>query len=210
MINGIGYLMKEVAANQLIAKANASVVSTRQEHEAVGALVNEIRATEKQLEAEYESLEIVQEARRIQKEKGALAKSLEDARKAAKAKMLNYEDFLEAERVAEELKAQITSKTLAEESALLAALEAEQSGDKATAEAIIQEPVTPAVIVVPKDTLKAQGHTRRRVFKYKVTDASKIPADYLTPDLDKIAATVRAWKKEGEVIPGVLAYSEVV
>lgn len=202
---------KAGAVAALITQANSATVSTRQDHSDVGILVDAIRQLEKELELEYESLEVVQTARKIQKIKGAMSRDLEDARKTAKKRMTDYEAKLDAERAEAERVAQIEARKLAEQAALEAAVEAEQAGDVAQAEAIINEPVVAATIVVPEEKLKAKGHTRRRVYKARIIDPSLVPDEYWCLDTSKIDATIRARKEEGQgVIPGVLAYSEVV
>lgn len=207
----IAFGEKIEAAMSLITYVNSLTVTTRQEHEAAGHSVSKIRDLEKALEAGYSEHPVIVEAKRLQGIKGALSKDLESARKAGKAAMIKYEEVIEAEGVQAEQEAQRAAKALAEQAALEAALQAEQEGDKATAEAIIQEPVVPAVIVVPQEKLKAPGHTRRRVYKARIIDPSLVPDEYWTLDTSKIDATIRARKEEGQnVIPGVLAYSEVV
>lgn len=206
----IGLIIKENAARLAIKGISEATVASREDHALVAAMIDDIRTIEKDLESEWQSLPIVQEYKRIQKLKASLANDLEAARKSAKSRLLAYEDKIEAERLAAERIAQAEAKRLAEEATLQDAVEAEKLGNKEQAEAILAEPVVAATIVVPQEQLKAKGHTRRRVWKSKIVDASKIPADYMTPDLDKISATVRAWKRDGEVIPGVMAWSEVV
>lgn len=50
---------------------------------------------------------------------------------------------------------------------------------------------------------------RARVnWKFRITNASKIPAQFLMPDEVKIGQFVRNTKQAGEVIPGVEAYAE--
>ena len=211
MDNQIGFTEKTDAARHIIEKAKASQVTTRQEHEAVGLLINDIRAIEKELDAEYSTLPIIQEAKRLQGIKGALSRDLEDARVTAKKALLRFEDAIEAERLKAEREAQEAARVLAETAAIEAAAEAEASGDKTQAEAILAEPITPAVVVVPQEKLKVKGHTRRRVYKARIIDPSLVPDEYWTLDISKIEATIRARKEEGQgVIAGVLAYSQVV
>lgn len=206
----ISFTDKFSHAEQFAASVKASQVTSREEHAAVALKVEEIRTLEKSLEDEYSELPVILEAKRLQGIKCALAAALKDARVTAKKALLAFEDRLEAERLAAERIAQAEARKLAEQAALEAAVEAEASGDTAQAEAIINEPVVAATIVVPEEKLKAKGHTRRRVYRVKITDASRIPDDFLVPDMAKIEATARAWKREGEIIPGVMCYSEVV
>ena len=207
----IGFAAKTDAARYIIEKAKASQVTTRHEHEAVGLLINDIRAMEKELDAEYSSLPVIQEAKRLQGIKGALSRDLEDARKQAKSRLLEFEDRLEAERLKAEREAQEAARVLAETAAIEAAAEAEASGDKTQAEAILSEPITPAVVVVPQEKLKVKGHSRRKVFHAKLVDPSLVPDDYWMVNQDKAEAVIKAKKEEGpNVIPGFLAWFEWV
>lgn len=206
----IGLIIKENTARLAIKGISEATVASREDHALVAAMIDDLRTIEKDLEAEWQSLPIVQEYKRIQKLKTSLANDLEAARVAAKRRMLDFEDQLEAERLKAEREAQEAARKLAEEATLQDAVEAEMLGNKEQAEAILAEPIVPATIVVPQEQLKAKGHTRRRVYRVKITDASRIPDDFLVPDMAKIEATARAWKREGEIIPGVQCWSEVV
>lgn len=207
----IGFAQKSEVAAVLIGNALSAKVSNASEHKDVGLLVDSIRTLEDELEAEYQSLEVVRVAKQLQKQKVLLGKQLEEARKTAKRAMINFEEAQELERVKLEREAQAKASQEAEQAALEAAVEAEASGDKAQAEAILDEPIAPAVVVVPKQELKAPGHTRRRIFKAKLVDAGIVPDEYWAIDQSKADAVARARKEEGlNVIPGFLVYSEVV
>lgn len=206
----IALVSKAEAAKDLIARANKATVTNRHDHAAVGLLVDEIRGFEKALDEEYEKIPEVIFARQVQKIKSALSRDLGDARKGAKARMISFEGALELARQEAERKAQQEAVRLAEESTLQDALEAEMSGNSEIAEAILSEPIVAATVVVPEEKLKVAGHTRRRVYKIKITDPYLVPMEYKIIDEAKIAATARAWKKEGNIIPGVMCFSEVV
>lgn len=207
----IGFAAKTDAARHIIEKAKASQVTTRQEHEAVGLLVQQIRSFEDALEDEYKSLPEVIAARRFQEIKCALAAELKETRVSTKKRLLEFEDRLEAERLKAEREAQEAARVLAETAAIEAAAEAESSGDKAQAEAILAEPITPAVVVVPQEKLKVKGHSRRKVFHAKLVDQSLVPDDYWMVNQDKAEAVIKAKKEEGpNVIPGFLAWFEWV
>lgn len=71
------------------------------------------------------------------------------------------------------------------------------------------EPVAaPAPIYVAPTIPKVAGIKARINWKFRIVDASKIPAAYLMPNEVKIGQFVRDSKRAGEVIPGVEAYSE--
>lgn len=52
------------------------------------------------------------------------------------------------------------------------------------------------------------GVPSRRNYSFRIVDVNKIPRAYLCPDEKAIGRDVRAWKRVGEVIPGVEAYEE--
>jgi len=63
------------------------------------------------------------------------------------------------------------------------------------------------MIVAHKALPKVGGFVAREVWKYRITDLTKIPREYLVPDEAKIGKVVRA--TEGKIeIPGIEAYSE--
>lgn len=66
------------------------------------------------------------------------------------------------------------------------------------------------VVVAPKDPVpKAEGVTGVDHWGFHVTDEAQIPREYLTPDLKKIGALVRAMKGQIQ-IPGVKITHDVV
>lgn len=95
-----------------------------------------------------------------------------------------------------------------EEAKLAAAVEAEQSGEKAEADAILNGDVTVAPVILPafRGTVKASF---RENWTFKITDPSLIPREFLMPDMTKIGGVVKAMKGSTR-IPGVQAYAEQV
>jgi|SRR5208282_4142905 len=72
------------------------------------------------------------------------------------------------------------------------------------AEKLANVPIIQAQAVIPK----VAGVPSRRNWKFRIVDAKKIPIEYLMPNEVKIGQDVRAWKRVGEVIPGVEAYED--
>jgi len=56
--------------------------------------------------------------------------------------------------------------------------------------------------------VKTTGSTIREEWRYEIEDESKIPREFLTPDVTKIRATVNA-NKAATDIPGIRVYSEM-
>ncbi len=89
-----------------------------------------------------------------------------------------------------------------EEERLQAALQAEKEGNKAEAEAILEEPVFIPVPIVEKTVPKVAGQTMTESWDFEIINESLIPRQYLIPNLIAIRATVRSLKSKTN-IPGV-------
>lgn len=75
--------------------------------------------------------------------------------------------------------------------------------------AILDEPVYVAPVIVPKAVPKVQGVSMSKRWTFKIDDETKIPREYLSVDLIKIGAVVRALKDQAK-IPGIRIYAEDV
>lgn len=130
-----------------------------------------------------------------------------EARKIAKSSLIAWDDKQKAIAEQNAAIARAKAKKDAEDAALLRAEIAEEYGDKAGAEAIINAPVVvePVKVAAPAKTA-TMFQTR---WKFKIVDASKIPREYLVPDETKIGGVIRA-TKGAVTIPGVEAFSERV
>jgi hypothetical protein len=76
-------------------------------------------------------------------------------------------------------------------------------------ETILNEPVYVAPVIVPKAVPKVQGVSMSKRWTFKIDDEAKIPREYLSVDLIKIGAVVRALKDQAK-IPGIRIYAEDV
>lgn len=89
------------------------------------------------------------------------------------------------------------------------ALEAE--GDKAGAEAVLNNPVPQPVyvppVVIPRSVPKSQGVSTAAVWKFRITNPDLVPREYLEINEKQIGQVVRAMKDKTN-IPGVEAYPE--
>ena len=206
----LGFANKQQAALSLIEETLAVQVTNAEEAQAAGLKVEAVREFEKELEAEYKEHPTVVAAKAIQKLKGELADGLEKARKAAKDRIMKWEDAEEEKRKAEERRIQAEAQKKADDEALAAAAAAEQAGDTQEAEAIINTPVVAPTVVLPKSTPKVAGHTRRMVPKFRLKDPSGkgVKPEFMMPDLVKIGGTVRANKKNAEAIVGGIEFYE--
>lgn len=94
-----------------------------------------------------------------------------------------------------------------EEERLQAALQAEKEGNKAEAEAILEEPVFVPAPIVEKTVPKIDGLGMQTVWQWKIANEALIPRTYLKVDEIKINGIVRALKDKTN-IPGIEIYSE--
>lgn len=198
----------EKDAQTAMEAARALVVSTTADFKAADGFCVTLKGIEKQIDDTFDHL--IEGAHKQHKalvaEKKKHSEPIIEARKIAKQKMAAYQEAEEQARRAEEARLREIERKRAEDEALRQAAEAENSGDMATAEAIIQAPVEVAPVVLPKAVPKA-ATTIRKAYKFRVTNAALIPREYLTPDLTKIGGVVRA--TQGTVaIPGIEIYSE--
>ena len=120
-----------------------------------------------------------------------------------------YIEEKERQRREEERALQEKAQKEAEDQQVREAEDLERMGDKVGAQAVIAVPVRAAPVVVPKSIPKLQGVSTKVVWKFRISNQDNLPRDYMTPDLVKIGAVVRALKGAAQ-IPGVEAYSEQV
>ena len=144
---------------------------------------------------------------------------LDSAKKSVKKIMSDYDTEQERIRQAEQRRLEEIARKEEEERRLAEAIAAEEAAraSGATVEeaaqeatAIIEEPVMVAPVVVEKQVPKmAGGPVYQTRWKFMITDAKKIPREYLIPDEVKIGGVVRAMKGTTN-IPGIQAYPERV
>lgn len=207
----VGFSDKLAGAVTLAEKARTLTVSNAQDHATAMAMVEDIRALEKELEAEYKTLPVIVEAKRIQAVKSELAALLETARKTAKGRAMTWEDEQEAIRRKEEARLAAEAKRKADEDALAAAAAAQAAGKNDEAIAVLEEAIqAPApVVVLPKTAPKTAN--RRKVTRFRLTNPAAVKRDYLTPDEVKIGQVVRALGKSAETtVGGIEVYEEFV
>jgi len=137
-----------------------------------------------------------------------IARKEEDERRRIELERLEAERKIEEARllVAAEA-AQAAGDKQQSEDMIAAAIAATETA-RQDAAAVNAEPVYVAPVVIPKTTPKlAGGPVYRTIWKFRITDAAKIPRQYLVPDEVKIGQIVRALKRESN-IPGIEPYEE--
>lgn len=139
-------------------------------------------------------------------------KALTEARKSELDKLLPAKSALNCEMVlyrgeqrrkAEEeaIKLREAARKAEEEARLQAALEAEKDGDKATAEAILNETIIEEPVKVA-EAYKPEGVQFRTTYDFEIVAKDLIPREYMIPDLVAIRKVVNALKDKC-LIPGI-------
>lgn len=119
-----------------------------------------------------------------------------------------------AEQEAEELRRKAETERAAGNAAAAARLEsrAESKIDKAEdrAQDLELQAATTVAPIIQREAPKVTGIATREVWKFEITDPSKINPQFLMPDEKKIGAQVRALKGDAAALigPGVRVYSE--
>ncbi len=125
-----------------------------------------------------------------------------------KPAMVRFE-YEDARRRKDEEDRQRAEAKRKEEDARLKDAEAlKKDGQHELADALLDAPIVIPPVVVPK-TETPTGISYRDNWKYRVTDESKVPRQYLVLDDKKIGGVVRAMKGETR-IEGIEVYSEKI
>ncbi|MDI6808941.1 MAG: hypothetical protein QME66_08180 [Candidatus Eisenbacteria bacterium] len=108
----------------------------------------------------------------------------------------------QAQRVAE-----AAARKEAEDRRIAQAVQLEKNGKVEQAEKLIEKPIVVAPVVVASTLPKVAGLSMIDHWKFRITNESEIPREYLTPDTVKIGGVVRATKGTMQ-IPGVEIYND--
>jgi len=118
---------------------------------------------------------------------------LDQAEKAIKYRMAAYVDEQEKIRMAEQMRQEAELRKAAAEEAQLRAAELKAAGDQeAAAEVIQQAQEIQPVVILPKATPKIEGQSQKKVWKFSITDATKINPQFMIPNESAIGASVRS------------------
>lgn len=127
-----------------------------------------------------------------------LLKPLDEAETILNKKMVAWQVAEEA-RLAEE------QKKLDEQAKLEAAIQAEEEGNEALSEAIIENQIP--VTAPPVEKAKTSGVSFVETWTYEIEDVTKIPTKYMIPDEKAIKKVVTAMKSRAE-IPGIRVFAQ--
>ena len=203
-------------------QAQALVIHTPNTYTQAGELLKDIKALRKEVDAAFDP--IITAAHAAHKEANAQKKRAEtpliEAEAILKRGLIAYDTEQERGRRIEERRLQEIARNdeEARQVAEAAALErqanatadhAEAEQIRAEAQAVLMQPVAAPVVVVQTNTPKVAGISYREVWRFRVTDATKIPREYPAVDEQKIGGVVRAMKG-ATAIPGIEVYAEKV
>lgn len=121
--------------------------------------------------------------------------------------IIAYERQQELIRKGDEIRLQIEARKNDEDRTLQDAIRAEEAGDKDLSLAILDAPVSATSVFVPKTLPKVPGMSIRKTWSFLVVSPNMIPREYMTPDLARIGAVVRALKGQCN-IPGIRVRAE--
>lgn len=206
--------------SSVIDDAHALTITSPEARVTAGELLKAIRGFVRQIE-EYHAPRKAK-AREVWKawcdQEAQQLGPLKDADARLVAGMRTYDEAEERKRREEEARLQAEAKRLEEERALAEAAHLAELGDKAQANAVLEEALTAPmpVVSVASSVPKVQGLSGRETWKGRVTNlrlliraAAENPQfqPLLQPNAAAINALARALKQNGRV-PGVEFYAE--
>lgn len=200
----------EQKAQQALSHAESIEITDPVSYEAATYELKALKAKYREIEEQRKSLKkpIDEAARRIQGFFKPPLDFLSQAEGVIKRKITTWNQ--EQERLRREEQRKVDEAARKERERLEArARKAEEKGQADKAEQLSQQAETVTPALVPSETPKAQGISTRKVWKFRVVDASKVPDKYKVIDEKKIAGVVRSLGADAE-IPGVEVYPEEV
>ena len=192
---------------ELITKSKDIVAILNQtEYDAAAQLKQELKSFRKQIAETFKP--IIDKAHKAHKEAISQMKKVEEPFIAQERRLdpILATWLTEQAKIREEKLAEMRrEKALIEEKALAAADIAQEHGDEEAARDIIESVNTLAPAALDKPD--SGGIHVRKNWKFRITDASKVPEQYKRIDESKIGKVVRALGEHAS-IPGVETYCE--
>lgn len=212
----------ELAAeySPLVAQAESVTVTCVEEHGAAQSYLADLARAKRRVEERLNPIiKSAHEAHRgLTALRGDLIKPLDAARRVVSSKLDVYER--EQRRIADEQRRQAeeAARKAAEERQLQDAIAAEEAGDSAEAEAILDEQVPEPVVAVPTQTAKVAGVTTQERWHAEVVDMIGLVRHVaenpewialLEPAMPQLNGLARS-QRGAMRIPGVRAVAETV
>ena len=208
----------QTSGNDMATQARSIVVSNVDEHREALHFVQDVVALKRSINERFDPVK--KAAHSAHKAVCAMERELTDPLDAARSlvtrKVADYE-VAERRRAEEEARARAEEARKAEEERQLAdAIAAEEMGDIAEAEAIIDEVIEAPVVMPQVQVAKVSGVSMRSTWRADVTDPMALiryvaehpeSFDLLTPNVSALNAMAR--RQKGQMaIPGVQAVEE--
>jgi len=125
-----------------------------------------------------------------------------------KGKLQSWDNEQERIRREQQQAAQLAAQKAEEDRRLREAEQLEAAGKPEEAARVIERPVVAPPVVLARTTPKVEGLVHKfKPWDYRIVDESKLPRQYLTPDITKIRGVVRAMGEQTN-IPGIEVYRE--
>lgn len=207
MTEDIKELEKSITTTQ--EKALALAVTNTETYVQAGELLKLHKGLEKQIKGYFDPLKkkAHESWKAICNAENTELDKLQPALKYLNQQMTSWNLEQERLRVAEENRLRREAEKAEEERRLQAALEAEASGAKEEASAILEEPIYVPPPIVEKVVPKVSGQTMTTTWKWRVKDINLVPRQYLTTNDTAINSVVRGMKDKAN-IPGIEVYPE--
>lgn len=197
-------LLIEQKALSVPDRARSIEINDNESYVRAGELLKAIKDIRREIDETFDS--VIKKAHEAHKEAVAKKKKAEapllEAEAIIKPRIAGYIAEQERIRQAEERRLQEEARKREEEARLAEAVHLESVGDKEAAESVLDEPVAPPVVVLPKTTPKIEGISSRKAWKYRVKDDGKVNRSFLVIDEKKIGALVRQLGPQAEGIIG--------
>lgn len=193
-----------------VEEAKEMPVAVRPEYEAAGAFLLVLKGLEKEINETFDPMiKAAYDAHRtIIATRDKHRAPIIEAEKIVKLKMGDFQKLEEKRIQYEEVRLREAAKKAEEEDRLRTAQHLIEEGREEEALMLLEEKVeTPPIILPESSAPKIKGIVTREVWKFRITDPTKIPCEYHTIDESKIRQVVKA--TEGKIqIPGVEIYME--
>ena len=180
------------------------VITKQVDYEMAAEKIKDIKELRQQVEESFKP--IIDKAYKAHREALSQMKKytdpLDKAESSIKRSMSEFAQIeakrIESERLANEAKIKAAQAKKAEE--------LKQAGQEDLAQEVLDMPV----VASKPEPVKTSGVAQKTVFKWKVTDAEKIPRSFLVIDEKAINALVRSSGKNAEkIVAGIEVYTEM-
>lgn len=191
--------------------ANELTIADHPAYEVAADFLQGIKALEREIESTFDpAIKAANAAHKaVLEAKAKHYDPIKAAEKVIKLKMAKFQEEEERRREEEERKLKEEARKLEEDDRNRRAEALIAEGKPEEALALLEAPPEPVAMIVAPAPPKVKGVSVRHVWKAKIIDETKIPRDYLVPDIDKINRVIKA--SEGKIaIPGIEPYQEKI